>query len=146
MLYFAYGSCMSPEDLRFTVDAKFISAGRLEDHRIAFTRYASFRKGGVADVVESKGDYLEGVLLEVKSFSGLDAREGHPWVYYRNQVPVLNYLTGETVTAHTYKVLEPLTVEVKPSEEYERLMMSSAKRFLSPEYSSLLEEKLSKFY
>lgn len=140
--YFAYGSCMSPEDLSVTVDAEFAGVGHLIHHELAFTRYASFRKSGVADVIEQKNKMVEGVLLSVPNYKKLDAREGHPYVYKREMVRVFNTESKKFVNAYTYKVLDKLPYEVAPSEEYASLLLTSASKFLSKSYYVSLSRKI----
>ncbi|MBB6284952.1 gamma-glutamylcyclotransferase family protein [Geobacillus subterraneus] len=67
-MYFVYGSCMSERDFRRTAP-HFEVIGRvvLDDYRLAFTRYLSGRQGGVADIVPSPGDRVEGVLYKISS-------------------------------------------------------------------------------
>lgn len=141
-LYFAYGSCMNADDLARTVDAIFVNSARLENYRLAFTRYSNGRKGGVADIVPSKGDYVEGVLMLVPDFKALDAREGHPYVYKRKRIKVLPKGHEAAVYASTYVVVEKESCEVLPHPDYVRLIREGAAQFLSAEYQNFLEQLL----
>ena len=133
---------MNAEDLSRSVDAKFVSSAKLFDYKLAFTLYSPRREGGVADIVKSKGDHLEGVLLEVPDFVGLDIREGHPTVYFREEIEVQNLTTGEFVKTQTYMVVNKTIHEVRPSEYYASLITSGATQFLSKEYQEALRVNL----
>jgi hypothetical protein len=141
-LYFAYGSCMSEKDLARTVKAKKIGTATLYDYKLGFTRYSIGREGGVADIVPSPSDYVEGVLFEVPNFKGLDKREGHPTIYRRKRVKVLMNEFQVFTYAYTYEVLEKSIIDPKeyaPSEYYKGLIFEGAKA-LSQEYQSLLKD------
>ena len=51
---------------------------RLENYRIGFTRYSIGRKGGVADIISSTGDFCYGVIFDVRNaeLDVLDIKEG----------------------------------------------------------------------
>lgn len=139
-LYFAFGSCMCPEDLSRTVESSFVNTARIKNHKLAFTRYSHGRSGGVADIVKSKGDYVEGVLMIVDNFKALDLREGHPTVYKRKRISV--YLNGHDtpVIAYTYVVVNREKAEVQPTEDYCEVIRSGAYKYLSDDYLLRLEE------
>lgn len=141
-LYFAYGSCMNQKDIARTVKAEFVSAGRLNNYKLAFTRYADMRGGGSADVVKSEGSYVEGVILRVPDFKRLDAREGHPYIYKRRKVRIHPVGATSYVYGYTYEVVEKASCEFKPSEHYAGLITAGASQFLSEEYQVALAENL----
>lgn len=146
-LYFAYGSCMSPKDLARTVKGKFIGSAILYDYRLGFPRYSHGRKGGVADIIPSGGDYVEGIVWEVKSLKELDAREGHPYIYRRKKVKILIPELELFTFATTYEVLEKDILDPKeyaPSKEYADLILDGA-RFLSEDYRELLTSRYMNF-
>lgn len=144
-LYFAYGSCMNLRDIRRTTPAEFISAATLFDYRLAFTRYSKGRRGGVADVVKSSGDYVEGVLFKIQDLKALDAREGAPYCYKRQKVKVLVHGSMKFVNVWTYEVVRKEEYEIKPSEAYKRLIREGAQQFLSKDYIVDLEANLKRF-
>lgn len=133
---------MSAEDISRTVEAVFVNSARLYDHKLAFTRYSSGRKGGVADIVPSKGDYVEGVLLLVPDFKALDAREGHPHIYKRKKVNVVPKGREAAVVASTYVVVDKQAHEVLPHPDYVQLIRDGAATYLSADYQVYLEELL----
>jgi len=58
--------------------ARFLSVAVLLDHRLAFSRYSTSRKCGVADAVESEGSEVWGVVYNIdeKDVVNLDINEG----------------------------------------------------------------------
>jgi cation transport regulator ChaC len=138
--YFAYGSCMSLKDIRRTVPtAELVGIGRVYSKRLAFTRYSANRKGGVADIVDSKNpnDFVEGFIFNVPNFRSLDAREGHPTVYKRK--PIMVEMGGnDYVSCDTYEVVRKHLPEYKPSKHYVALIMDGAES-LSDEYQEVLD-------
>jgi hypothetical protein len=59
--YFAYGSNMSPEVMvKVAPSAKVLGVGRLDDHRLAFTRRSTVWRAGVADIPECPGFSVTG--------------------------------------------------------------------------------------
>jgi cation transport regulator ChaC len=145
--YFAYGSCMSLKDIRRTTPAEFVAAATLFDHKLAFTRYSHGRQGGVADVVQSVGDYVEGVLFKVYDLKALDRREGHPTAYRRRKVKVMVKTSKglKFVSVWTYEVVRKEAYEIQPSESYQRLIREGARSFLSLDYQIELEANLKRF-
>lgn len=141
---FVYGSCMNTEDLNRTTKATFISAATLFDYKLGFTRHSQAREGGVADIIQSAGDYLEGCLYQVQSLSALDAREGHPTIYKRRKIKVLVHEQMAYGTVWVYEVVNKAVKEFKPSNSYSSLILEGAKEHLSDDYFVQLEFNLSK--
>lgn len=140
-LYFAFGSCMDLKDLRRTVpQAEFVGVGRIDNYKLAFTRYSIGRKGGVADIVKSRGDYVEGIMFYVPNFRKLDGREGHPYAYRRRRIKV-TMADGSTVWASTYVVADKTSFEIEPSKYYCSLIFRGAEQ-LSVEYQIKLYENI----
>lgn len=72
---------MNTEDLRRTIpDATPVGIAVLKNYRLSFSAYSYSRGGGVVDIVQSKGSWVEGVLYELSAedLKWLDAREGAP--------------------------------------------------------------------
>lgn len=139
-LYFAYGSCMSEKDLQRTEPkAELIGVGRVYNKRLAFTRYSAGRKGGVADIVDSRNanDFVEGYIFHVPDFKKLDIREGHPTIYKRK--PILVSMGGNSyISCDTYEVVHKFMDEYKPSKGYVELITEGAAG-LSDEYQEQLD-------
>ena len=65
-LYFAYGSNLSIRQMRRRCPgSEVVGRARLPDYRLGFTRYATKRKGGVADIVPEPGAEVWGALYTV---------------------------------------------------------------------------------
>jgi cation transport regulator ChaC len=142
---FVYGSCMNKEDLNRTTKAEFVSAATLYDYTLGFTRHSENRQGGVADILKSPGDYLEGCLFKVQSLAALDRREGHPTIYKRRKIKVLVHSQMTFGTVWVYEVVNKSKQEFKPSEEYAYLIREGAKQYLSDDYFAQLEFNLDQF-
>lgn len=142
---FVYGSCMNEEDLNRTTKATFISAATLFDYKLGFTRHSQAREGGVADIVKSAGDYLEGCLFKVDNLAALDRREGHPTIYKRRKIKVLVHSQMAFGTVWVYEVVNKAKNEYKPSENYAYLIREGAKQFLSNDYFAQLEWNLDQY-
>lgn len=141
MLYFAYGSNMDFGQMRKRCPSAItITTASLRHHRLAFTRFAESRGGGVADIVPSDGDVVEGVIYEIKDDDAkrLDGYEGIGENYYqRLQVrPTLH--AGEVIEVFAYKAVEQGNFQ--PSKAYIGRLIAGAKYHgLSPQYIATLE-------
>lgn len=143
MKYFAYGSCMNPDDFfRTAPNATFLGAATLHHYRLGFTHYSRLRGGGVADIIQEQGECVEGILydLSARDLLSLDAREGAPLVYRRKNI-VVEIPSGKTEKALTYEVVRKLSEEVPPSIEYSMLIWNGAV-ILSPTYQNKLRSLL----
>ncbi|MCL6549163.1 MAG: gamma-glutamylcyclotransferase [Alicyclobacillus sp.] len=145
MLYFAYGSCMDPEDFRRTCPTAKLVAVRAElrNHRLTFNGRSLARGGGVANIEPAKGHVVRGVLWEVTSPRGveaLDRREGAPWMYERRRRKV--YVGERPVWAQTYVLTRPLPFEVAPSEAYAALILGAVKHDRA--YHELLRQQIAR--
>ena len=126
MLYFGYGSNLDQGDLASWCARNGYEyplgtcrgLAHLPDHKLAFTRFATTRNGGVLDVVEYVGAISPGVLFEVEpsSLRILDAKEGAPGAYRRKPCVVL-LEEGTELPALTYEVGTKAHHQV-PSEAY----------------------------
>lgn len=139
---FAYGSLMDPKDFSRSEPVHvYVGPAVLPGYRLAFSRYSLFRKGGVADIIPSSKNYVEGVVYAVKDFKRLDAREGAPFVYRRIPARVFIRDHQEWVMAYTYTVVHKSPIEFAPSPEYAGIIWRGA-QVLSPEYRRFLKKKL----
>lgn len=108
---------MNIQDLhRTTPEARAIARVSVEDFEVDFSLNSFQRNGGVADLMEAKGETTWGVLWEVPNFKSLDQREGSPLVYKRIPITV-TLSSGETVEAQTYTVRHKEAAK-QPSAEY----------------------------
>jgi len=141
MLYFAYASNMERVQLkRRCPKAKFVSAAVLADHGLVFSGNSRMWGGGIADIRETAGKTVEGVLWEISESErkALDEYEGYPDLYLRKEVQVRT-TAGKVVTAFAYVMPNPGR-EAPPSKPYKRLMISGAEEHgLSDTYIAVLE-------
>ena len=80
MLYFAYGSNLHWEQMKNRCpSARFVCVAKLAGYRLAFTRFSDRRRCGVADVIETEGNEVWGVVYQLDEcdFGPLDDYEGH---------------------------------------------------------------------
>jgi len=103
--------------------ARRITSGRLDGHRLAFTRKSIRSDSGVADAIPAAGFSIGGFLFEIDAddLPGLERKEGMlltPPAYKRSMVQVWRHDTRETVEAMTFVVADPGPVEFAPSNAY----------------------------
>lgn len=141
--YFAYGSCMCPLDLTRTIgedaQAMVVGTGILQDHKLAFNRAYSKRKGcGVLDVVPHQGSSVEGVLYELpwRVSDRLDIREEIPINGYRHEMVQIDCNAHTYDNVRVYVVVEKEPQEVPPDDWYFYIVMRGAMTAnLSRDYS-----------
>lgn len=137
VLYFAYGSCMSPEDLaRDVAEFEVVGPALVRGFRLGFTRYSRARRGGVADLVPDLAGVVEGVLyrLPVEQLAALDEREGAPDNYRRDFIAVRTPDGRIHDGVLTYVVADKSSEEIPPHPDYVATIMSGATVMLSPHY------------
>lgn len=127
MIYFAYGSNLSADVIASLPGFhQTIGLARLDNFRLAFTRWSPKWKAGVADIVESPGMCLWGILYNIDedALLALDAKEGLGSAYMRIEVNVT--LPDESIMpASSYTVISKSIVEITPSKEYLNSMIQS---------------------
>ena len=117
-IYFSYGSNMDPMHMSKRVPgAEPIGPGRLEGFRLAFNVYSAEWGGGAANLELDEGAHVWGVLWDVphEEESGLDAYQGHPTFFRREEVSVLG--PSGQVIGWTYRVAHQEGY-VRPTDEY----------------------------
>jgi len=133
--YFTYGSNLDWEQMKDRCpSASFFCKALLENYKLAFTRRSFNRGCGVADIIESKGAIVWGVVyaLNEDELEVLDEYEGcHPEkkksAYIRKKVTV--FIDGDKsnpITVFTYQVQEPSEDHIPPSHEYLQQIISGA--------------------
>ena len=139
-LYFAYGSNLSLQQFaRRCPGAKPAGRARLVEYRLAFTRYSTKRKGGVADIVPEPGATVWGALYEVDEshLMALDEFEGVPRAYLRQPVRVLDDGDAER---EALAYFANRTGEFAPSRAYLDIILRGARDHGLPEdYTAALE-------
>jgi cation transport regulator ChaC len=127
VLLFAYGSNLAAEEMaKFAPDARFVGRARLPGFRLELRRRSRRWGGGAADVVESEGDEVWGVLYEVPDGAALDAKEGAGFAYRRREVEVER--DGRPTPAVVYEVIDKEPEEVAPTAEYAALVLGAARQ------------------
>lgn len=137
VLYFAYGSCMSPDDLaRDVADFELVGPALVRGFRLGFTRYSRARRGGVADLVPDMAGIVEGVLyrLPVQQLAALDEREGAPDNYRRDFIAVRTPDGRIYDGVLTYVVADKSLEEIAPHPDYVATILTGATAYLSPHY------------
>jgi len=141
MFYFAYGSNLDFEQMRKRCpSAVTISRATLPDHRLAFTRFSEARSGGVADIVPSPADRVQGALYDIteEDAARLDGFEGVSDGCYERITVKVTLLAGEVVEADTYKAVEQ--GNFKPSKAYMQQIIAGARYHqLDGAYIAMLE-------
>jgi gamma-glutamylcyclotransferase (GGCT)/AIG2-like uncharacterized protein YtfP len=143
MLYFAYGSNLNWEQMRGRCPAaSFVSKARLDNHRLAFTRDSKKRGCGVADVVDTPGSAVWGVLYEVTGpdIDALDRCEGFTAGgagngYERVQKSVVQVADARErlIDAYVY-IANKQTNPPPPSIEYKQLIVEGARHWKLPDF------------
>ena len=132
-LYFAFGSNLDRGRLhQHCPSARFVSAARLADHRLAFTiESRNTWHGGVADILASAGDEVWGALwvIDGAHAHALDEQEGvfrAPPAYQRYRVSV-ELPAGDRVTCRAYQVVAPDLRGFAPSPAYKATILRGAR-------------------
>ncbi len=151
MLYFAYGSNLDWSQMKDRCpSARFVCVAKLEDHKLAFTRYSSkSRKCGVADAVHEMNCAVWGIVYEIDmiDIGKLDKNEGFQPGRPRGQN---SYVRKECRVFEKGEKEKPLLVNSYfvakkesghyPNEEYKSLIVNGAKYWPLPsEYIAQLE-------
>ena len=126
MLYFAYGANMDVRHMKGRVpDARVVGPGRLDGFRMAFDVYSTEWEGGAANLQTDQERHVWGVLWEVpeSEAGGLDAFQGHP-TFYRREDVIVDGPEGPTM-AWTYRVAHQEGSYVRPSDDYLQLMYAA---------------------
>ena len=145
-LYFAFGSNLDqPRLQQHCPSARFVTAARLADHRLAFTLESrNTWHGGVADVLPSAGDEVWGALWVIGGEHSitLDEYEGvlrDPPAYERYEVTV-ETSAGDRVTCRSYHVVSPDLAGFAPSPAFKATLLRGARDCGLPEdYIARLE-------
>lgn len=130
MLYFAYGSNMNFEQMneRCPGGHVFLKRAFLRGYRFVYDGYSNYRKGAVANIVETReeNDIVWGALFEINSecLSKLDSYEGYPYFYDRKEVIVQD---DEGNQYRTIVYLRTGKDESNPSESYKNIIIRGAK-------------------
>jgi cation transport regulator ChaC len=131
-LYFAYGSCMCPVDLKRTLGENthpfVIGPATLKGYRLGFNRRSVLRNCGVLDMVKDPTASVEGVLYRLpwRLSDRLDEREEVPQGGYRQEM--INVSCGNQMYTgvRTYVVVNKLAQELAPNDWYFNVVIRGA--------------------
>lgn len=147
LLYFAFGSCMDDERFQLhDVDHLFqdvLGCGVLDNYELKFTLQAMDGLGR-ADIVESKGGRVEGVLYSInhEAVEYLYEREGVADQAYRPTFVNVKHNGTMLEDAMTFTVIHKRMQEIPPPEKYAEEILRGAKDVVSDEYYEQLQIKL----
>ncbi len=141
--YFAYGSNMNrarveKRQMAFTN----IEPGILHNYRLAFNkRSVKIPGAGSANVIESTGDVVEGVLYQLQSetqIRAMDPFEGYPIRYDRFLLPIATREAEKE--AWVYIANESHVADgLKPASWYLKHLLAGREHLSDPYYSALLD-------
>ncbi|HEX2069042.1 MAG TPA: gamma-glutamylcyclotransferase family protein [Actinomycetota bacterium] len=139
--YFAYGANMDPRHMLERVPgASVIGPARLDGYRLEFNVYSSEWDGGAANLEPDPDGRVWGVLWELPDdqLSGLDAYEGHPVFFRREEVTVQGPV--EPAIAWTFRVAHQDRSYVRPTDSYVQLLRSAVRvQGLPPDALDIIE-------
>ena len=150
--YFAYASNMDKEYLDMwcknkgcsMVRFQSISPAKLNGYKLSFNYFSISRNGGAANIMESKKDYVYGLLIEVEE-SDLQVfrkKEGYPKYYDEIYVDVEKFDGTIVKGVKTYKVVKSSENpnHQPPTKDYLQLIIKNAQKHNFPsEYIQYLE-------
>lgn len=131
-LYFAYGSCMCPVDLKRTLGENthsyVIGPATLKGYKLGFNRRSVLRNCGVLDIVKDSTASVEGVLyrLPLRLSDTLDEREEVPQGGYRQEIINVSYNQQIYTGVRTYVVVNKLPKELAPNDWYFNVVLRGA--------------------
>ncbi len=131
-LYFAYGSCMCPVDLKRTLGENthsfVVGPATLKGYRLGFNRRSVLRNCGVLDIVKDPTASVEGVLYRLpwRLSNALDVREEVPQGGYRHEMVNVSCRNQAYTGVRTYVVVNKLTKELAPNDWYSNVVLRGA--------------------
>jgi gamma-glutamylcyclotransferase (GGCT)/AIG2-like uncharacterized protein YtfP len=132
-MYFAYGSNLDePQMLLRCPGAQVISPGCLNNYRLDFTWFSPGWSCGVADIVETKGREVWGLVYEVtqQDLDALDWYEAVPDAYIRFQTTI-DTINGRQKDVWVYSACDKGSF-TPPSSRYLRIMKYAAEKYKFP--------------
>lgn len=127
MRTFAYGSNLDPDQMAERCpSAAFVGRAVLEEYELAFTRWSTRRRCGVADVVPSAGRRVWGVVYAMSEADGLrlDRFEGYVpgraqnWYARVERTVAIEGDANRPLAVATYQVVDRSPSPFAPSEAY----------------------------
>lgn len=124
-LYFSFGSNMDRTQMKErTPSAEFVGIGYVPDHDLVFNRKGSYRPGGVASIVPSRGVNAYGVVWAIspRDLERMDAIED-PQAYKRVEKLVVTE-GDEKLLCNVYVAFPE--GDIAPDQPYLELMIQAA--------------------
>lgn len=127
MRTFAYGSNLDPDQMAERCpSAAFLHRALLEDFELAFTRWSTRRRCGVADVAPSPGGRVWGVVYEMSEADGrlLDGFEGYVpgraenWYAPVERTVAIDGDPTRLLDVPTYEVVARSSLRYAPNADY----------------------------
>ena len=162
--YFAYGSNMDEDDFKKRYDEKNMKQqgyvkfkfhnprpAKLNHYKLRFNYCSGSRGGGVANIMESREDFVYGLLFDItdEEFRTISKKES-PKTYNEICVDVEQLFDGKVIhDVKTHKVFEDKQTEkdIRPTKYYLQLIVKNAKKYNFPkEYIEYLESFPTKKY
>ena len=141
-LYFAYGANTDPRHMAERVPrARPLGPARLQGFRLQFNVYSTEWEGGAANIDPDEDAHVWGVLWELpeEELKGLDAYQGHP-VFFRREDVAVDGPEGPAV-AWTYRVAHQAGTYVRPTDSYVQHLRAAIRTMgLPPEALDILDE------
>lgn len=138
VFYYAYGSNMSEQrmlDRKITFFSR--KFGILKDYKLVFNKISKSNNNiSFANIVESIGDFVEGVIYEINEYDikKLDKFEGYPVHYTRKNV-IIDNISCVVYVAQNEWVKEG----IYPTKEYINYLLE-AKDMLSEDYYNKIKK------
>ncbi|MFC2946920.1 gamma-glutamylcyclotransferase [Virgibacillus sediminis] len=149
LFYFAYGSCMDDERFKMAKVDKYFSAksgkGLLKNHGFRFSRTSN--DGGKADLIESAGEKVEGVVYKVplEAIDYLYQREGVYSNAYRPAIIEVEMTSGKRVEAVTFIGIDKHE-ETPPTRKYAEEIIRGAEGILSERYIAKIQKRIDRLF
>lgn len=125
---FAYGSNLDEDQMLRRCPGSWPTySATLPAHRLAFAGRGTYRSGGVATVVSDPSSSVSGMVYEVPAsdLARLDRCEGHPHVYERQTLPVLD-VSGSVRMVEVY--IRSAVPVAAPGDEYLGIIREAYRR------------------
>lgn len=130
-IYFAYGSNMSTERLFSRIpQAKILNTGKIVDKKLLCNK-KSIDRSGKANLVDSPGNVVHGVLYEIKK-SHLNRLDKFEEGYKRKTFEILTEI-GISVLAESY-ISSNCTDDPRPFKAYKKFIVEGAIENELPQY------------
>ena len=132
MLFFSYAPPLTPAQIRRVCPgARLLGVGYLEGHTLAFPRYSTKHRGGVAGALRAAGEKVWGALYDVTEahLATLDRHLEVPYAYHREEMEVVK----ENGRAKAWVYLANRTGAFLPHPSYVQGLVKAARELAFPQ-------------